>query len=75
MSTTIITTMEEFLLESKKENYSEEEDIILPDNIFAEIIYILITLKNIFKKNKNKHLEYDKLKRQIRFFQLWMKIK
>lgn len=55
--------------------FDKNDDIILPDNIFLEIIYILIVIKNILKNPKNRNFEINNLKKQIRFFALWMKIK
>ena len=72
---TIITSMGKNDKKDSINYFDKNDDIILPDNIFLEIIYILIVIKNIIKNPKNRNFEINNLKKQIRFFALWMKIK
>ncbi len=57
------------------DNFDEENDIILPNSIFGEIIYIFYILKDICNSKENKEHKLTKLKQQIRFFFRWMRVK
>jgi hypothetical protein len=54
-------------------SFDEDEDIILPDNIFAEILYILYVLFDILKRKGNRNLRLFKLRQQIYFYIKWLK--
>lgn len=56
-------------------DFDEDEDIILPDTLWGEIIYIKFILIDTFKNPKKLKTNYTRLIRQIRFFNRWMKIK
>lgn len=53
----------------------ETDDIILPNSILGEIIYIKYILLDIIKNPKDLLTKIQNLKRQIYFFQKWMKNK
>lgn len=51
----------------------EDDDIILPDTIWGELVYIKFILADMLKNPESFKDEFIKLKRQIYFFVLWMK--
>lgn len=53
----------------------EHDDIILPNSIFGEIIYIYYIVKDISSSKKNRKQKWNGLKRQVYFFWRWMKNK
>jgi hypothetical protein len=53
--------------------FDEEEDIILPDNVFAEILYIFCILIDIIKHKENRQNRFFKLRQQIYFYIKWIK--
>ena len=53
----------------------EDDDIILPDTIWGELVYIYYILKDIRKSKENRQDKLAKLKRQIKFFICWLKVK
>ena len=60
-------------IQAEIENFDEDEDIILPDSIFGEIVYIFYILRDIFKNRKTASRQWFLLKRQVRMFKLWRK--
>lgn len=56
-------------------NFNEDEDIILPNSILGEIIYLKFIITDMIMHPKGFKKKYKLLKRQIRFFRLWMKNK
>jgi hypothetical protein len=63
----------EQIQEYAQTDFDEEEDIILPDNIFAEILYIFYVLIDIVKHKENRQNRFFKLRRQIYFYIKWLK--
>jgi hypothetical protein len=61
--------------EYAQSNLDENDDIILPDNIVAEALYIGFILFDIAKNKQNRQEKFLKLKRQIYFFSKWLKNK
>lgn len=57
------------------DSFDEENDIILPNSIFGEILYIFFIIRDIYKTNENREQKWIKLKQQIRFFFRWMRVK
>ncbi len=53
----------------------EDEDIILPDTVWGEIIYICFVLKHIIFHSKNKKNDYKKLLCQIRIYKKWREMR
>ncbi len=59
-----------------KENdicFDEDEDIILPNSIWGEFVYIIFVLFDIMRFSQGRGEKFVKLKRQISFFKRWMK--
>lgn len=56
-------------------NFDEDDDVILPDTIFGELYLIIFVLFYMLCHPKERQKEWKYLKRQIRFFRLWMKNK
>ena len=54
-------------------NFDEEDDIYLPDNIFGEIRFICFMLWYICKHPKERNIELINLKRQIGIYKFWQK--
>ena len=50
------------------EDFDEKEDIIIPDTVWGEIIYIKYILTDIIKNPQNIKRKIFELKRQILFF-------
>ena len=65
---------QEELQKAYAENFDEEEDIILPDTYWGELIYIFYILKDI-QKGPNRKTKFNHLIRQIYFHKRWMKVK
>jgi hypothetical protein len=61
--------------EYAQSDFDENEDVILPDNIIGEAIYIGFILFDIITNNSNRKAKFLKLKRQIYFFSKWIKNK
>ncbi len=59
----------------KDYEFDEEDDIVLPDTFWGELVYIKFILIDIFKTPQNRKLKFKHLQRQIGFFWLWMKNK
>lgn len=57
------------------EYFDEQNDIIIPDSIFGELIYNKCIIADICKNPNNRKYKWLLLRRQIRFFYLWMKNK
>ena len=57
------------------EDFDEKEDIILPDTVWGEIIYIKFILVDIIKNPQDIKRKIFELKRQILFFIKMMQIK
>lgn len=55
------------------ENFDEDDDIILPDTFWGEIIYITYILIDIVKSPYNRKTKLKKLKTQFKFFLRWQK--
>lgn len=53
--------------------FDEDEDIILPNSIFGEIVYIFYILRDMYQNRKTASKQWFLLKRQIRMFRLWRK--
>lgn len=57
------------------EDFDEEDDVILPDTYFGELIYIFYILRDIIQNSDNRKLKFDYLLRQIRIHKRWMQVK
>lgn len=57
------------------EFYDPEDDVILPDYIWGEFCYICCILEDIIFNRCDRKQEWFKLKRQIRIFIRWQKLK
>lgn len=57
------------------EDFDEKEDIIIPDTVWGEIIYIKFILVDIIKNPQDIKRKIFELKRQILFFIKMMQIK
>ena len=53
--------------------FDEDEDIILPNSILGEIIYILFILDYMLRNKDKREKQWILLKRQIGVFKLWRK--
>lgn len=60
-------------LQHSLDDFDEEDDIILPDTYWGELVYIFYILRYMHKA-KDKKAEFQKLLRQIRIHMRWMKI-
>lgn len=49
------------------ENFNEDEDIILPDTLWGEIIYIKFIILDTIENPQKLKINYIRLARQIRF--------
>lgn len=56
-------------------NFDEDEDIILPNSIWGELVYVGFIIYYGIRQKKDMSCELRKLKRQIWFFFRWMKNK
>ena len=55
------------------ENFDKEENIIIPETIFGELVYILYIIRDIVINRKDIKRDLFLHKRQINFFNLWRK--
>ncbi len=55
--------------------FDEEDDIILPETFWGEIVYIKFVIVDMIKHQKNLKEKLIRLKRQIYFFLRQMKYK
>lgn len=55
--------------------FDEEDDIILPETFWGEIVYIKFVIVDMIKHQKNLKEKFIRLKRQIYFFLRQMKYK
>ena len=55
------------------DDFDEDDDVILPDTYWGELVYIFYTLRYMYRA-KDKKEEFQKLLRQIRIHMHWMKI-
>ncbi len=55
--------------------FDEEDDIILPETFWEEIVYIKFVIVDMIKHQKNLKEKLIRLKRQIYFFLRQMKYK
>lgn len=62
-------------MEFNFEDIDEEEDIIVPDSLLGELIYIKFALKRILNNPKKTPYFLKLLRRQIHFFIQWKKNK
>lgn len=53
--------------------FNDEDDIILPNSILGEFVYISFVLVDIMSFSQGRGEKFVKLKRQISFFKRWMK--
>lgn len=53
--------------------FDEDEDVILPNSIYGEIVYIFYILWDMYQNRKTAPKQWFLLKRQIRMFRLWRK--
>lgn len=53
--------------------FDEEEDIILPDTVLGEVVYVMFFVVDILKDSRCRCEKFVKLKRQISFFCRWVK--
>lgn len=56
-------------------NFDENEDIILPDTVWGEVVYIYCILSDMLKRPEKSGSNLTALLRQIRFFIRWKKFK
>ncbi|MBQ8460440.1 hypothetical protein IJ541_10120 [bacterium] len=50
------------------QNFDETDDIIIPESIWGELVYIFYILKDIVSHSANRKEKFSALKRQIYFF-------
>lgn len=55
----------------KDYEFDEEDDIILPQTVIGELVYICFILSDIIKTKDNRAKKWFELKRQIHFFIRW----
>lgn len=55
------------------DDFDEDDDVILPDTYWGELVYIFYILRYMYKA-KDKKLEFSKLLRQIRLHKRWMQV-
>ncbi len=53
----------------------EDEYLILPNNHWYELLYIYYVLKDIIVTNTDKKQKWLRLKRQIKIWSYWIKVK
>lgn len=63
------------LLQPSINDFDENEDIILPNSYFGELIYIAFCVLDIIKNKNNRTEKFNNLKRQITLHRKWMKLK
>ena len=56
-------------------DFDENDDVILPDTYWGEIVYIYYILKDIIKNPDDRKRKFDNLLRQIRIHIRWMKVR
>ncbi len=62
--------LQEYLLE----DFDENEDCVLPDTIWGELILIFYMIKDLLK-SPDKDMKMKNLKRQIRVYISWLRAK
>lgn len=55
------------------DDFDEDDDVILLDTYWGELVYIFYILRYMYKA-KDKKLEFSKLLRQIRLHKRWMQV-
>ena len=55
------------------DNFNEDDDVILPNSLFGELVYIFYILRDMAKNRENIKKKWKLLKRQMRLFRLWRK--
>lgn len=53
----------------------EEDDIILPNNFWYELVYIYCMIEDIIVNRTNTKQKWKSLKRQIRIWLRWIRVK
>ena len=66
---------EQKLQKAIAENFDEEDDVILPDTHFGEIVYIYYILKDIIINKTDRKKKFQNLIRQIRIYKRWVQVK
>lgn len=54
---------------------AEEDDIILPNNFWYELVYIYCMIEDIIVNRTNTKQKWKSLKRQIRIWLRWIRVK
>lgn len=57
------------------DDFDENDDVILPDTYWGEIVYIFYILKDIIKNPDGRKRKFDNLLKQIRIHKRWMRVK
>ena len=57
------------------DDFDENDDVILPDTYWGEIVYIFFILKDIIKNPDDRKIKLENLLRQIRIHKRWMRVK
>ena len=56
-------------------DFDENDDVILPDTYWGELVYIFYILKDIIKNPNDRNLKLKTLFRQIKIHKRWMQVK
>lgn len=62
-------------VEYMDENFDEEEDIIIPETFWGEIVYFYFIFKDMIETRKDIGKKWWLLKRQVAFFKRWQCLK
>jgi len=68
-----IDTRSREYIEAEIACFNEDEDVILPNSLLGELIYIFYIIRDIYTTKTNTEKKWFLLKRQIRMFRLWRK--
>lgn len=60
-------------LQYSLDDFDEDDDVILPDTYWGELVYIFYILRYMYRA-KDKKEEFQKLLRQIKIHRRWMQI-
>ena len=56
-------------------NFDENDDVVLPDTLWGELIYIFYVLKDIISDKTNREAKSQNLIKQIKIHVRWMKVR
>ncbi|MBO6087078.1 hypothetical protein J6P92_01875 [bacterium] len=57
------------------DDFDENDDVILPDTYWSELVYIFYILRDIIENPDDRKLKFQKLLSQIKIHKHWMQVK